>query len=232
MGTILTDGSMLEGSSLFGGFDRAALDALMSSARVMTVAPDETLFMQGDQPDGCYAILDGVLKVSIIGPEGEEALLALVGSGEVIGEMAMIDGQPRSATLTALKPSTLAFLSKARFELFAESHPAVYRHMLEMVVGRLRRSNEAFTGQILLPLGGRLARAMLRLAEVFGHPIDGGRILIRQKLTQADLALMTASARENVNRQLAEWRATGLVSRISAYYCIEDVDRLKDQAKV
>jgi CRP/FNR family transcriptional regulator, cyclic AMP receptor protein len=232
MGTILADGSMLDGSSLFGGFDRTALDALMSSARVMTVAPDETLFMQGDQPDGCYAILEGVLKVSILGPDGEEALIALVGSGEVIGDMAMIDGQPRSATLTALKPSTLAFVSKSRFEAFAAAHPEIYRHMLEMVVSRLRRSNEAFTGQMLLPLGGRLARTMLRLAEVFGQPLDGGRVLIHQKLTQADLALMTASARENVNRQLAEWRATGLVSRISAYYCLEDVERLRDQAKV
>jgi CRP/FNR family transcriptional regulator, cyclic AMP receptor protein len=232
MGAMRADGSVLEGSSLFAGFDRSALDALMRSARMITVAPDETLFVQGDAPDGCYAILEGVLKVSIIGPDGEEALLALVGAGEVIGEMAMIDGQPRSATLAALKQSTLAFISKPRFTAFAESCPAIYRHMLEMLVSRLRRSNEAFAGQLLLPLGGRLARALLRLTEVFGHPLADGRILIRQKLTQSDLALMTASARENVNRQLAEWRAAGIISRISAYYCVEDIDRLRSWAKL
>jgi len=100
-------------------------------------------------------------------------------------------------------------------------------HMLEILSTRLRTSNETATMQQLLPLRGRLARVFLRLAEGFGEPLDGGRILVRQKLTQAELGRMTGSARENVNRQLKEWMREGLVSRISSYYCIEDNEKLR-----
>ncbi|MGE0612865.1 MAG: Crp/Fnr family transcriptional regulator, partial [Hyphomicrobiales bacterium] len=181
---------------------------------------------------GCFAVVSGVLKVCATSTEGEEAMLAILGSGDVIGEMGLVDGQPRSADVTALKDCTLAFLATRDFNRFADANPAVYRHILLIVSSRLRASNEAFAAYQLLPLSGRLARLLLRLAEGFGEEVAGSRMLIRQKFTQADLAKMTGSARENVNRQLNDWRSGKLISRISGYYCIENKDKLMEIARL
>jgi CRP/FNR family cyclic AMP-dependent transcriptional regulator len=92
-------------------------------------------------------------------------------------------------------------------------------------------TNDAVSAASTLPLSGRLARVLLLLSETFGHPLAGERILIRQKLTQSDLCSMTGSARENVSRQLSEWRREELIGRISSYYCLNDVEALRQLAK-
>ena len=226
------DGSILASSALFAGLEREALDGLARYSHHISLESNERLFSQGDPSDGCYAILDGVLKVSTTTSDGKEALLAMLGTGDVIGDMGLIDAQPRSANATALKPCSLAFLASRDFKHVANSNPVIYLHMLEILSDRLRTSNEAATMQRLLPLRGRLARVLLRLAEGFGEPLEGDRILIRQKFTQIELARMTGSARENVNRQIREWSREGLVSRISSYYCLEDAEKLRQFTKL
>ena len=226
------DGSILDNSALFSGLERAALDGLARYSRLISLEPNERLFEQSDPSDGCYAILEGILKVSVTSSDGQEALLAMLGDGDVIGEMGLIDGQPRSATATTLKPCSLAFLASRDFKHVADANTVIYVHMLEILSARLRTSNETTTMQLLLPLRGRLARVLLRLAEGFGEPLEGGRVLIRQKFTQAELARMTGSARENVNRQIKEWSREGLVSRISSYYCLENAGKLRQLTKL
>jgi len=196
-------------------------------SRLIALEQNQRLFAQGDPPDGCYAILEGVMKVSATAADGQEALLAMLGAGDVIGEMGLIDAQPRSASATALKPCSLAFLASRDFKHAADANPVIYKHMLGVLSGRLRASNESATMQRFQPLSGRLARVFLRLAEGFGEPLEGGRVLIRQKFTQAELARMAGSARENVNRQIKEWTREGLVNRISNYYCLEDTGKLR-----
>ena len=226
------DGSILASSALFSGLEKEALDGLVRYSHAISLESNQRLFQQGDPSDGCYAILEGVLKVCVTAPDGQEALLAMLGAGDVIGEMGLIDAQPRSATAIALKPCSLAFLASRDFKHVADSNPVIYLHMLEILSERLRSSNEAATMQQLLPLRGRLARVFLRLGEGFGEPLEGGRLLIRQKFTQAELARMSGSARENVNRQIKEWTKQGLVSRISSYYCLEDANKLRQFTKL
>jgi CRP-like cAMP-binding protein len=114
----------------------------------------------------------------------------------------------------------------------AEANTEIYMHMLEILSARARTSTEVATVQQLLPLRGRLARVFLLLAEGFGEPLEGGRLLIRRKFTQAELARMTGSARENVNRQFKEWSREGLISRISSYYCLENAEKLRQFTKL
>jgi CRP-like cAMP-binding protein len=130
-----------------------------------------------------------------------------------------------------LRACTLAYLSGHDFTRFADDNPIVYRHMLEILSARLRASSDALAAHQLLPLSGRLARALLRLAEGFGQTLDDDRVLIRHKFTQSDLAKMTGSARENVNRQLNGWKKQNILSRVSSYYCIDDTAALRDLAK-
>lgn len=226
------NGAIFESTVLFEGLDKRVVDGLVQLADIVQIGQGEVLFAQGDQSDGCYFVIEGALKVSVVSHDGEEALLAVVRAGDVIGEMGLIGGTPRSANVAALKNCTLAFIVDENFTRFADANPSVYRHMLEIMCMRLRASNETLTAFQLLPPSGRLAQVLLRLAEGFGKPLVDGRVLIHQKFTQSDFARMTGTARENVNRQLKIWRSDCVVSRVSGYYCIEDTERLAEISKI
>ncbi|MCC2112442.1 MAG: Crp/Fnr family transcriptional regulator [Hyphomicrobiales bacterium] len=221
----------LESSPLFACLEETALAELSGAMRRVRFARGEIIFVQEDEPEGCYCVIEGSLKISILDDEGSEIVVAVLGPGDVIGELGLVDGAPRSATVTALKASELASLSKRDFERVADAHPAIYRHLLKIISGRLRATNETVTVRQNLPLDGKLAHTLLRLADGFGKPLDGGRLLIFQKFTQADIGLMIGVARENVSRQLNQWCRDGLLSKISGYYCIENCDRLKTIAR-
>ena len=138
-------------------------------------------------------------------PSGGERILAILGPGALVGELAMIDAQPRSASVTAARDSELSFISRAAFEQVAAAHPDVYRHIVRLLVRRLRDTNNVVAAMSFLSLKGRVAQALLSLAEAFGNDVGSGRILIRQKVTQSDLAAMAGIARENVSRILNDW---------------------------
>jgi CRP/FNR family cyclic AMP-dependent transcriptional regulator len=200
---------------------------LIDLARSVNLKSGQVLFVAGDAGDGCYAVIEGSLKVSIVSAEHGEQLLAVMGPGSIVGELSLFDARPRSATVSARKPSRLAFIHKHAFMRFADDHPALYRHMLEIVGRRLRQANDVLAARSFLPLPGRVAQSLLQLAETFGKPVEPGRILIHYKVSQAELANMAGAARENVSRVLSEWKRAGTISRISGYYCIEDKDALE-----
>ncbi len=204
---------------------------LAALARPMVIRECTVLFEAGDPGNGCYAVLEGSLKVSMMSIEGGEQLLAVLGPGSIVGELALFDGRNRSATVTALKQTKLAFVDKGAFERFADRNPSVYRHMLSIVGKRLRHANDVLAARSFLPLPGRVAQTLLQLAESFGKTLDDGRILIHYKLSQADIANMSGAARENVSRVLSDWKREEIVSRISGYYCLEKPDFLR-QASV
>jgi CRP/FNR family transcriptional regulator, cyclic AMP receptor protein len=219
--------TFLENSFSMEGLDTELAAGLSALARPMSVKPGAILFETGDPGNGCYAILEGSLKVSIVSVEGDEQLLAVLGPGSIVGELALLDGRARSATVTALKPSRLAFIDKYAFERFADENPALYRHMLSIVGKRLRQANDVLAARSFLPLPGRVAQTLLQLADTFGKPVDKDRILIHYKLSQADIANMAGAARENVSRVLNDWKRAGTISRISGYYCLENPDWLR-----
>ncbi|MDJ0930199.1 Crp/Fnr family transcriptional regulator [Breoghania sp.] len=207
----------------------AGLEAL---ARPMKLKAGTILFETGDPGNGCYAIMEGSLRVSLLSAEGDEQLLAVLGPGQLVGEMALLDGRPRLATVTALKPARLAFFDKVAFDRFVEENPELYRHMLRIVGGRLRQANDVLATRSFLPLPGRVAKTMLLLADSFGKEVEQGRTLIHYKLSQADIAKMAGAARENVSRVLNEWKRAGKISQISGYYCIEKKGRSGDAASI
>ena len=200
---------------------------LFAGAAPLHLDADQVLFLAGDAGDGCYRVENGLLKVSIVSPSGAERILAILGPGSIVGELAMLDGLPRSASVVALRDSELNFVSRARFEGFAERRPELYKHLVRLLASRLRETNEAIAAESFLPLKGRVALTLLELADHFGENVGAGRIVIRQKFGQSDLAAMAGIARENVNRILAEWKRHKLVSRLSGYYCLENKTQLE-----
>jgi CRP/FNR family transcriptional regulator, cyclic AMP receptor protein len=222
---------ILPADNLLASLPTELLRGLFAKGHMQTLAADQTLFMAGDEGDGCYRIEEGLLKASVAAPNGGERILAVLGPGSVVGELSMIDGAPRSASVAALRESKLCFVSRADFEAFGKSSPQLYRHVMTVLARRLRDTNDALAASSFLSVKGRVARALLSLAEAFGRDVGSGRILIRQKVTQSDLAAMAGIARENVSRVLKDWMTHSLVSRLAGYYCLENKAAIKREAE-
>lgn len=218
--------------SLFAALPEHLVAGLFGKAPTIRLRAHQLLFSTGDAGGGCYRVEQGLLKVSVASSTGAERILAILGPASVVGELSMIDGSPRSAGVTALRDSELSYLSAASFNAFAEQHPEVYRHLVVLLAQRLRDTNAVVAASSFLPLKGRVARALLSLAEAFGRDVGSRRILIHQKVTQSELASMAGIARENVSRILNEWRDAGIVSRLSSYYCLDDLAALEREAQV
>jgi CRP-like cAMP-binding protein len=217
-------------ANLFSVFPEHLSARLFASAKPITLAADEVLFLAGDPGDGCYQVTTGLLKVSMIAPSGAERILAIVGPGAIVGELSTIDGLPRSASVAAVRNSELSFISRAAFEAVAEQHPEIYKHLVTLLASRLRDTDGVLAAESFLPLKGRVARALLDLAEAFGQDVGQNRILIRQKVSQSDVAAMAGIARENASRILNDWIRSKLVSRLSGYYCLENKARLERES--
>jgi CRP-like cAMP-binding protein len=218
-----------EHARLLSGLPAPLSTKLFANTKPVRLAAGEILFRAGASDDGCYRVDDGLLKVTIVSGSGAERILAFLGPGAIVGELSIIDGLPRSATVVAVRNSAASFLSRADFEAFAEKHPEVYKSLVRLLAQRLRETDAAVAASSFLSLKGRVARTMLELAQHFGQEVGPGRIVIRQKIGQNDLAAMAGIARENVTRVLNDWQRHKVVSRLSGYYCLEDKAQLEHQ---
>jgi CRP-like cAMP-binding protein len=205
---------------------------LFASAAPLRLAADEALFLAGDTGDGCYLVEDGLLKVVVASHFGGERILAFLGRGAIVGEMSVIDGRPRSASVVAVRQASLKFLSRASFEEFTKRYPDIYKYLMKLLASRLREANAVIAAGTFLSLKGRVARTLLELAEGFGQDVGSGRIVIHQKIGQSDLAAMAGIARANVSRIINEWKRQKLVSRLSGYYCLENRARLESESEM
>jgi CRP-like cAMP-binding protein len=160
---------------------------------------------------------------------GGDRVLAILGAGTIVGELSMFDGKPRSASVTAIRSSRLSFVTRANFNAMLDAHPDIYRELTIMLAGRLRAIDEAMAATSFLSLRGRAARVLLTLADAFGQKADGRGIVIRQRITQSDIAAMAGITREGVNRVMHDWLSRAIVSRLAEYYCLENKSVLEHE---
>lgn len=163
----------------------------------------EILFRQGDPGDTLLIVVSGQVKVILSTPDGEEAVVAIFGPGDFFGDMALLDGRPRSASVVALEPTNTLILHRRDFQEFMRLHPVVAEDMFAVLADRLRRLDEQLKQTYFLDLPVRLAHKLLQLAVEKGHKTTEG-VLIDLPLTQSDLAGMVGASRQRVNRVLAE----------------------------
>ncbi|MCW5724393.1 MAG: Crp/Fnr family transcriptional regulator [Maricaulaceae bacterium] len=174
--------------------------ALAARGAVRRLKTGEALFRQGDPGDSLALVENGLLRVAALCAAGREIVLDYVGPGGAVGELAVFDGAPRAADVTAAEPSTVRLIPAAAVRAHLRADGAAALAALGQLAARLRRTNalvEALSGSGLEP---RLARTLLRHA-------DGGAL----RMTQGDLAAAAGLSRENVNRQLRDWARRGLV---------------------
>lgn len=206
--------------------------AFLTASKPVSLRIREILFHAGDAGDGCYLLRSGVVKASVIARDGQERLLAILGPGALIGELALIDDDPRSATISALKDTRLMHLTKSAFFRLADANPQIYRQALKLLAQRLRGTNDSVVAQGTVTVLGRVARAFASLAEGLGDEQRDGRILLAYKITQNDIAGMAGVARENASRAINDLLRDGVLSRAGSFYMIERPSELLDMAEI
>jgi len=203
---------------------------LFRDASALELRAGDVLFRAGDAGDGCYRIATGLVKVVVTSRRDEERIVSLLGPGAIVGELSMIDGQPRAASVIAVADTTLSFVSRAKFRKHVDADPGLMSYLVQTLSGRLREANELVAASTFLSVKGRLARALLGIAEYVGQE-SSGRIELKLKISQGDLAAMAGIARENVSRTLSEWRIRNIVTRTDEHYCINDPKALAREAR-
>jgi len=218
-------------SGTWSGLPAEIASALFARATLRRLQVGETLFHIGDVGDGCYSLDVGLLKVSLISPQIKERIIAVLTPGTIVGDLAVIDGLPRSASVAALTNCELRFLSRVSFERLAQERPEINQHLVKLLAARLRQADDTIASLAFLPVRARVARALLSLAKHLGEKTEGA-ILIPRMITQGDIAAMAGVARENTSRILNEWERRKLVTRLSSSYRIDDQAKLEGEMEV
>jgi CRP/FNR family transcriptional regulator len=221
--------SPLGSSPLFAALDETSADALRESMTEVRLSRGQTLFREGDPGERLYVVLTGKIKLVRSAADGRENLLAVLGPGEMFGELSAFDPRPRTATAAAITTVTLSGLGHHELEKWLLIHPEVASQLLAAMARRLRRTNEAMTDLVFSDVPGRVAKALLDMAGRFGVATDEG-LRVPHDLTQEELAQLVGASRETVNKALADFAARGFLRLEGRAVVLLDVERLTRRA--
>ena len=216
---------------LFAGLGPEALEAIARSLRIRRFRRGEVLFHEGDPGDALFIVASGAVKVVVPSEEGEEAILATLKRGDFLGELALLDGAPRSASAIALEATDALTLPRDQFRALADAEPAIRGALLEAMARELRRLTTHVAELHFLDLTGRLAARLVRLAEEHGERLADGSVRLDAPLTQSDLAAMIGATRQSVNKLLGEFEEEGLLRLERDSIVVADVPALARAAR-
>jgi CRP-like cAMP-binding protein len=194
----------------------------MERAMVRHYAARQPIFYRGDDGATVLAVLSGTVRISAPSKDGKEVVLNTICAGEVFGEIAVLDGGPRSADATAETSCELLVLERRDILAFLEAHPKVCIKLMEVLCSRLRRTTEQVEDVLFLEIPARLAKTLLRLARI--SPAAGNARFVRA--SQGDLGTMVAARRESINKHLREWQRLGIVHLRQGLIYIDDAEAL------
>ncbi|MDX6307961.1 MAG: family transcriptional regulator, cyclic receptor protein [Nocardioidaceae bacterium] len=224
------DTESLRNAPLFRGLDEEAAEALTASLKQTRIRRGDVLFSEGDEGDRLYIVTQGKVKLGRSSVDGRENLLAILGPGQMFGELSLFDPGPRSATVTAVTDCTMQSLSHEELGSWLDGRPEVARGLLSQLAGRLRRANDVVADLVFSDVPGRVAKALLDLSSRFGRIADDG-VHVHHDLTQEELAQLVGASRETVNKALADFASRGWLRLEARSVVLLDVDRLKRRAR-
>jgi CRP-like cAMP-binding protein len=219
----------LRSCPLFTRVDADALMGVVRRLRQRRFRRNEVIFHQGDPGGALYVITEGAVKIVLPSPEGEEAIIATLRAGDFFGELALLDGEPHSATATAVEPTETLSLPRDVFLDLMGREPDLRDALLKGITAELRRLTGHVEELHFLDLAGRLAKRLRRLAEDQA-PGASGEIVLDWPYTQSDLAAMIGGTRQSVNKLLAELVEKGLVVIDRDRLVIHDLEALARRA--
>jgi CRP/FNR family cyclic AMP-dependent transcriptional regulator len=221
---------VLSETPLFEALNEQDAAALRSGIIDVQLDRGERLFSEGDAGDKLYIILTGKIKLTKAAPDGRENLLSVHGPGEMFGELSLFDPIPRTSSATAVTSAQLAGLAHDDLRTWLSTRPEVAMHLLQALAQRLRRINDVKADLVFTDVPGRVAKALLDLAERFGVQTPEG-LQVNHDLTQEELAQLVGASRETVNKALADFTARGWIQLAAKSVLITDTDRLRKRAR-
>ena len=204
-----------------------ALDQLCRYAKHSTLKRGATIFSKGDPGNSLYAVISGTVKISISSADGRNAILNLIGAGEIFGEVAVLDGQARTADATANTNCEIFIIDRREFLPFVRSQPVLAMKFIDLLCTRLRWTSDQVEQVILQNLPGRLASALIRLTEK--HQLSPGARTIA--VTQQEISEMVGMTRESINKQLRVWAARKWVRLEHGAIVVLDAEALQALAE-
>jgi len=224
------DEAAVRSAPLFAELSDDSYRAVRERTTELTFRRGEEIFHEGSQGDRLFVIGSGKVKLGHMAPDGREHLLAILGPGEILGEVALYDPGKRTATATALATSDLVELSHQGLLKILDARPEVSQHLLRSLALRLRRTNNTVADLIFSDVPGRVAKALLDLGRRFGERTDTG-LRVTHDLTQEELAQLVGATRETVNKALAEFSNRGWLQLQGRSVVLIDIDRLTHRAR-
>jgi CRP/FNR family transcriptional regulator, cyclic AMP receptor protein len=187
--------------------DFASLGRLTSRRRF---PKDTVVFFENEEGDSFFMILEGRVKVTILGDDGREVILSMLGPGDFFGEMALLDNEPRSATAIAVEETELLSLHRTDFQTVLTDNRSITSALIKVLTARLRRANHQISTLALLDVYGRVARVIVDMAREEGRRLRDGRIAFR-RATHQEIANRIGTTRETVTRMLKDLERQGLI---------------------
>ena len=198
--------AVLQKVPLFRHLSPTDLQRVVEVAREKSYPRHSVILFEDDPGDALYVVASGQVKVVLIGDDGREVILSVLGEGEFFGEMALLDDEPRSAHVIAMEDSDLLVLRREDFESLLAQSPQIALALLRELTRRLRRADEKVGALVLLDVTGRVARLLLELAD------DSGGDRITRRLTHHTIAQMVGSSRETVSRTMRDFVSRGRIA--------------------
>jgi len=216
---------MMPANALISTWGAAELQDLLERAALCPMKKGDVLLHQGDAGDYLIILVDGTIRVSMVASNGREIILDYLEAGSVIGEIALLDGGERTASVTALGEGQYLKIGARAFREVVEKHPSVAWRLLKELARRLRNANNTIESDRAFASGPRLARTLQRLMRTGGEKSG-----LRLDLSQSELGAFAGISRENINRQLGAWADSGIVALEQGRVRVLDRDVLEEIA--
>ncbi len=215
---------------LFSSLDKKDLETLASSGRLLSLKQGETLFRKGDEGTALYIVKHGNIKIVLPSKVGDEIIVTIFSDGDYFGEMALLDGEARSADAIAIDESEVFILKRNKFLEFLKSNVNAIKSILSLLSKRLRMTDELLEDTCFLSISARLAKKLLELVASYGRE-EEGEVHIDLSLTQKELGDMIGATRESINKELKTLRKRGILVTDGSHISIKDIELLKLRAK-
>lgn len=223
--------ALIRRSFLFQEVAQPILDRLAALSVTKHLDRREALFNRGDEGDALYAVVDGLVRIWVGSDSGKELTFSMMEPGDVFGEIALLDGLPRTANATAQEATLLLVIQRSAFLSVLENEPKLGRHIIELLCERMRLKTDLLSDFAFADLPVRLARKLGDLVTAHGE-IDGNAAKLGKRFSQTELAQMLGVSREAINKQLAAWSHKGVVSTEDGGLTILDLTTLRSQGAV
>jgi CRP/FNR family cyclic AMP-dependent transcriptional regulator len=206
----MDDQELLRTVPIFSEMPEADITALARLTSRRTCPKDTVVFFENEEGDSFFCIVAGRIKVTILGDDGREVILSVLGRGDFFGEMALLDNEPRSATAIAVEDTELLSLHRNDFQSVLSDNRSIMSALIKILTARLRRANHQISTLALLDVYGRVARVIVDTARDEGKRLKDGRIAFR-RATHQEIANRIGTTRETVTRMLKDLERQGLI---------------------